>query len=115
MLEFPRHKPLISFTLDDNIRELLGFNPGTDFEDLNLSPKTVDNLSPKTVDIFSFDKVFVECDIAQRMTFKDGRSGKIHKSTMDVDPGYKYIDKIMGRVQSNMVETKDFFQVPILN
>ena len=47
------------------------------------------NLSPNRVDILSFDRIFLECDIAQGMTFKDKRSGTIHKFTMDVDPGYK--------------------------
>ena len=41
------------------------------------------------------------------MIFK-GRSGIIHNFTMDVDPGYKYIEKFGGGVQWYMMNTKDF-------
>ena len=42
------------------------------------------------------------------MIFKGKRSGIIHNFTMDVDPGYKYIEKFRGGVQWYMMETKDF-------
>ena len=41
------------------------------------------------------------------MVFRDKRSGIIHKFTMDVDPGYKYIEKFRGGVQIYLVESKD--------
>ena len=41
------------------------------------------------------------------MIFKGKRSGKIHNFTMDVDPGYNYIEKVHGRVQWYMMESKD--------
>ena len=40
------------------------------------------------------------------MIFKGKRSGIIHKFTMDVDPGYKYIEKLQG-VLYYMVKSKD--------
>ena len=40
------------------------------------------------------------------MIFKGKRSGIIHKITMDVDPGYKYIEKFRGGVQWYMMESK---------
>ena len=42
------------------------------------------------------------------MIFKGKRSGIIHNFTMDVDPGYKYIEKLPGGVSWYMLETKDF-------
>ena len=42
------------------------------------------------------------------MIFKGKRSGIIHNFTMDVDPGYKCIEKFRGGVQWYMMDTKDF-------
>ena len=41
------------------------------------------------------------------MIFKGKRSGIIHNFTMDVDLGYKYIEKFRGGVQWYMMESKD--------
>ena len=41
------------------------------------------------------------------MIFKGKRSGIIHNFTMDVDPGYKYIEKFRGGVQWYLMESKD--------
>ena len=41
------------------------------------------------------------------MIFEEKRSGIIHNFTMDVDPGYKYMEKSRGGVQWNMMESKD--------
>ena len=90
----------IDFNPDDSIRDLLGFKPKT----LNKEY----TLSDHPVDILSFDNIFLECNIAQGMIFKGKRSGIIHNFTMDVDPGYKYIEKFRGRVQWYMMESKDF-------
>ena len=76
---------------DDIIGNLLGFNETVLWEEYNLSPNVVD--------IKSFDDIFLECDIAQGMIFKGKRSGIIHNFTMDVDPGYKYIEKFGGGIQ----------------
>ena len=84
---------------DDSIRHLLGFHDITFNEEYNLSPNPVDTLS--------FDNIFVETDIAQGMIFKGKRSGTIHTFTMDVDPGYKYIEKFRGNIQWYMMESKD--------
>ena len=42
------------------------------------------------------------------MNFKGKRSGIIHKFTMDVDPGYKYVENFRGCVQWYMMEIRGF-------
>ena len=56
------------------------------------------------MDIISFDKTFLEGDIVQGMIFKGKRSGILHNFAMNVDPGYKYIEKFRGGVQGYMME-----------
>ena len=51
--------PLISFMFDDSIRDLLGFNARTLYEEYSSSPNPVD--------ILSFDNIFLECDFARTM------------------------------------------------
>ena len=99
ILEISTQGPVITFIPDDSIRGLSGFNKTTIFEEYNLSPNPVD--------ILSFDNNFVETDIAKGLIFKGKRSGIIHNFTMDVDPGYKYIEKFYGGVQWFMMESKD--------
>ena len=70
VIEISLQGPIISFMYDDCIRDLLGFNPRTLYEEYNLSPNSVD--------ILSFDNIFLECDIAQGMIFKGKRSGIVH-------------------------------------
>ena len=41
------------------------------------------------------------------MIFKGRRTGIIHNFTMDVDPGYKYIERFRGGVQWYLMDTKD--------
>ena len=41
------------------------------------------------------------------MIFKGKRSGIIHNFTMDVDPGYKYVERFRGGIQWYMMENKD--------
>ena len=84
---------------DDIIKDLLGFN----------ARKIYEEYTPydHPVDILSFDNNFLECNIAQSTTFKGKRSGIVHYFTMDVDPGYIYIEKFRGGVQWYMMETKD--------
>ena len=96
---FLGQEPLISFLPDDSIRNLLGFIANTLYEEYNLSPNPVV--------ILSFDKFFLETDIAQGMIFKGKRSGIVHNFTMDVDLGYKYIEKFRGGVQWYMMRGKD--------
>ena len=91
--------PIISFMFDDSIRDLLGFNARTLYEEYTPSNNPVD--------ILSFDNIFLECDIAQGMIFKGKRSGIIHNFTMDVDPGYKYIEKFRGGVLYYMMLSRD--------
>ena len=99
IIEISNEESAISFRPDDSIGSLLGFNKRTIYEE--------NNLSDNPVDILSFDNIFIECDIAQGMILKGKRSIIIHNFTMDVDPGYKYIEKFRGGVQWYMMETKD--------
>ena len=99
IIEISTQGPVITFVPDDSIGDLLGFNKTTIFEEYNLSPNPVD--------ILSFDNIFIETDIAKGLIFKGKRSGIIHNFTMDVDPGYKYIEKFYGGVQWYMMESKD--------
>ena len=99
VIEISTQGPVITFVPDDSIRELLGFNKITIFEEYNPSHDPVD--------ILSFDNIFLECNIAQGMIFRGKRSGIFHNFTMDVNPGYKYIEKFRGGVQWYMMESKD--------
>ena len=99
IIEISTQGPAITFIPDDSMRGLLGFNKTTIFEEYNLSPHPVD--------ILSFDNIFIETDIAKGMIFRGKRSGIIMNFTMDVDPGYKYIEKFHGGVQWYMMESKD--------
>ena len=99
IIEITNPNFLIDFTYDNTIRDLLGFN-AVILEDKH-------NISINPVDILSFDNIFLVCNIAQGMIFKGKRTGVIHNFTMDVDPGYKYIEKFRGGVQWYMMESKD--------
>ena len=89
------------------MRDLLGFNARTLYEE--------NNLSPNSVDILSFDNIFFECDIAQGMIFKGKRTGIIHNFTMDVDPVYKYTEKFRGGVQWYLMESEDIISSIFFN
>ena len=99
IVELSNEESAISFKPSDSVGNLLGFNKRTIYEKYNLS----DN----PVDILSFDNIFLERNIAQGMIFKGKRSGIIHNFTMDVDPGYKYIENFRGGMQWYMMESKD--------
>ena len=99
IIEISPQGPIISFMFDDNIKDLLGFNSRTLYEE--------NTLSNNPVDILSFDIVFIECNTARGMIFKGKRSGMIHNFTMDVDPGYKFIQKFHGGVHWYTLESKD--------
>ena len=103
IIEISTQGPVIAFTPDDSIRDLLGFNKTSIYEQYNLSPNPVD--------ILSFDNYFLECNIAQGMIFRGKRSGVIHNFTMDVSPGYKYNDQFRGGVQWYMMEGKDIISI----
>ena len=91
--------PQISFVFDDSIGKLLGFAEFLVWGKYNLS----DN----PVDIISFDNIFIECNIAQGIIFKGKRYGISHNWSMDVSPGYKYVEKFRGGVQWYMMQSKD--------
>ena len=100
IVEITNEESAISFKPSDSIGSLLGFNKKSIYEEYNLSENPVD--------IPSFDNIFLETDIAQGMIFRGRRSGIIHNFTMDVDPGYKYIERFRGGVQWYMVNSNDF-------
>ena len=99
IIEISTQGPVKTFVPDDSIRDLLGFNKTTIFEEYNLSPNPVD--------ILSFDNIFLECDIAQGMIFKGRKSNIIHNWTMTVDPGYKYVERFYGGISWYMMQSKD--------
>ena len=99
IIEISPQGPINSFMFHDSIRDLLGFNARTFYEEY-----TPFN---NPVDILSFDNIFLECNIARGMIFRGKRSGIIHNFTMDVDPGYKYFEKFRGGVLWYMMESKD--------
>ena len=96
IIEILPQGPIISFMFDDSIKDLLGFNARTLYEEYTPSDQPVA--------ILSFDNIFLEFNIAQGMIFKGKRSGIIHNFTMDVDPGYNYVEKFRGGVQWYMTE-----------
>ena len=59
---------------DDSMRDLLGFQARTLYEEYTPSNNPVD--------VLSFDNVFIETDIAKRKIFKGKRTGIIHNFTM---------------------------------
>ena len=99
IIEISTQGPVITFVHDDSTRDVLGFRKTTIYEKYNQSRNPVDFLS--------FVNFFLECAIAQGMIFKGRRRGKIHKFTMDVDPGYKYIENFRGGIQLYMMQNKD--------
>ena len=99
IIQISPQRPIISFMFDDSIRDLLGFNKTTIYEEYNLSPNPVD--------IISFNNIFIETDIAKGMIFKGKRTGIIMNFTMQVSPRYKFIYRFEGGVQWYMMELKD--------
>ena len=99
IIEISPQGPIINFMFDDSIRDVLGFNARTIYEEYNRSPNPVD--------ILSFDNIFLECDIAQGMIFKGRKSNILHIWTMTIDPVYKYVEKISGGSSWYMMQSKD--------
>ena len=61
IIEISAQGQAIQSVPDDSIRDLLGFNKTTIYEEYNLSPNPVD--------ILSFDNIFLDCVIAQCLIF----------------------------------------------
>ena len=101
IIEISPQGPIVSFMFDDSIKDLLGFNARTLYEEYTPSDHPVD--------ILSFDNIFLECDIAQGMIFKGRKSNIIHNWTMTVDPGYKFFEKFSGGISWYMMESKDVY------
>ena len=91
--------PVISFTPNYSIGELLGFNKITIYEEYNFSPNPVD--------IISFDNISIECDIARGMIYRGKQSNIIHNWTMTVTAGYKYVESFFGGITWYIMESKD--------
>ena len=100
IVEIKPQGAIIGFVFDDSISNLLGFRETMLFKEYILSVNSVD--------ILSFDKIFLECDIAKAMLFTGERSNIFHNWTMMVDPGYKYLEKFAEGVTSYKMETNDF-------
>ena len=98
-IEISTQGPVITFVPDDSIRDLLGFNKTTIYEEYNLSQIPDD--------IISFDNIFIERDIARRMIYRLKQSNIIHNWTMTVNPGYKYVERFNGGITWVMMESKD--------
>ena len=90
IIEISPQGPIISFMFDHSIRDLLGFNARTIYEQYNLSPDRVD--------IISFNNIFIETNIGRGVIFRGKRSGITMNFTMSVSPGYKYICRFDGGV-----------------
>ena len=103
IIEISTQRPITTSVPDDSIRDLLGFNATTIYEEYNLSPNAVD--------ILTFDNIFIETDIAQGLIFKGKRSGIIHVWSIDVNPGWKFIEKFRRGVQWYMLESKDLISI----
>ena len=58
VIEISPQGPIISFMFDDSLKDLLGFNATTLYEDYTKSSNPVD--------IISFDNIFIETDIAKK-------------------------------------------------
>ena len=99
IIEISTQGPVITFAPDNSIGDLLGFNKTTIYEEYILSHNPVD--------ILLFDTNFIETDIAKGTIFKGKRTGLIMNFTMDVGPGYKYIENFHGGVQWYLMESKD--------
>ena len=69
IIEISPQGPKISFMFDDSIKDLLGFNARTFYEEFTPSNNPVDFLS--------FDNIFLEVHIAQGMIFKGRKSNII--------------------------------------
>ena len=78
IVEISPQGPIIRFLFDDSIRDFLGFNARTLYEEYNLSTNPVD--------IISCNNKFLETDIAKGMIFKGKRSGKILNFALSVSP-----------------------------
>ena len=103
IIEISTQGPPRTLVPNDSIRDLLEFNETTIYEEYNQSPNPVD--------ISSFDNVFLECDIAKGMIFKSKRSRLLHYFTMDVDPGYKHLEKFRWILLGIWWNQKMLFQV----
>ena len=99
VMDISQQGPIIIFMFDDSIKDLLGFNARTLYDEYNFSTNPVD--------ILSVDNIFLECDLAQRMIFKGRKSNTIHNWTMTVDPGYKYVEKFSGVISWYLMQSKN--------
>ena len=98
IIETSAQGPVLTFLPDDSLRDLLGFNKNTIYEEYNLLPNPVDTIL--------IDNNFLETIIARGMISKGKRSGIIHNWTITVDLGFKYVERFAGGISWYMMETK---------
>ena len=99
IIEISPQGPVVSFTPNNSIGELLGFNKTTIYEECNFSPNPVD--------IKPFDNISIDCDIARGMIYRGKQSSIILNWTMTVNPGYKNVERFFGGISWYMMESKD--------
>ena len=78
----------INFTVDDSLRDFLGFELVVLHEKFNSSPNPIDMLS--------FDNIFIETNIAIGMIFNGKWTGIMYNFTMEVNPVLKWIETFRG-------------------
>ena len=100
IIEISPQGPIISFVFNDSIGNVLGF------DETILSNEF--NISANLVDVSSFDTTLIHTGIAHGMVFKTKRTDIIHKFSMYVNLGYKYIEKLRDGIQRYMMNSKDF-------
>ena len=98
IIETSAQGPVLTFLPDDSLRDLLGFNKNTIYEEYKLLPNPVDTIL--------IDNNFLETIIARGMISKGKRSGIIHNWTITVDLGFKYVERFAGGISWYMMETK---------
>ena len=99
--------PVITFVPDDSMKDLLGFNKKTIFEEYNLP------LNP--VDILSFDKTYFECDIAQGMIYKGKDLEKFIISQWILIQGINTLKKSEVVFNGTLWKVRIIFQVFVLS
>ena len=101
IIEISPQGPVISFTPNDSIGELLGFNKTTIYGEYNFSQ------SP--VDIKSFDNIFIETNVARGMIFRGRRTGINHNFTMDVNRGTNILKSFEGGTILYATKQRSYF------
>ena len=65
-------------------------------------------MSDNDVHVIPIDNISIQNDFDERMVFKGSRTGAFLKFTIDVNPGYIYIEKFNGGIKWFMIEPVDY-------